>query len=166
MLVFGVDRKKIYLTISILVCLCAAFALKCGISGRQRSIGAFLSNSDTGGRMSETVEIFDIKAGKIVGSRRNNAVFRREACKYLGSVTGMYGNVKVFPDAGYIVRIPVEPPAEASPKLLKDAGILSVDTVYVIFPEKVQPYLLILDGRSRPLCFNFDADTAFLQDIV
>lgn len=164
MLIFMVERKKLYIIAGILACLCAVFLLKCGIVGRKMSVGAFLTES--GGQKTEQVEIFDIEKGLVVGSYENNAGFRKEAIKYLDSISGMYGNIKVFPKAGFIVKIPLEPPVKISSKLPAAAGIEYADTIYVIFPSQGKPYLLLLDGQSRPFCFNFNAETILLQRYI
>lgn len=163
MIIFVFERKKLYIGACILACLCAAFLIKCGISGRRMSVGAFLAVSEAGGQKTEHVDIFDIKEGLVVGSYINNAGFRKEAIKYLASISGMYGNIKAFPKAGYIMKIPLEPPVKLSGKLPAAAGIEYADTVYIIFPSQSKPYLLLLDGQARPNCFNFDADTAYLH---
>ena len=166
MLIFVVERKKIYIFASILACLCLALILLHVSSGRKMSIGAFLTLSDSEGRKPEQVEIFDIGKGLVTGSYDNNAGFRKETFKYLDSITGMYGNVKVFPKYGYIVKIPLDPPAKASAKLLTAAGIEYANKIYIILPSQGKPYLLLLDGQSKPLCFNFDADTTYLHRYI
>ncbi len=163
MLIFMVERKKLYIAAGILACLFAVFSLIGGISGRRMSVRAFLTVSEVSGQALGQVEIFDIEKGLVIGSYDNNAGFRKEAQKYLDSISGMYGNVKVFPKAGYIVKIPLEPPVKLSAKLPAAAEIEYVDTLYVIFPSQGKPYLLLLDGQTKPFCFNFDADTAYLH---
>lgn len=143
-----------------------AFVLPHVTSCKKMSIGAFLAYSDSDGQKSGKVEIFDIEAGSVIRSLENSAVFRKEACKYLDSIKGMYGSVKVFPKAGYIVKIPLEPPVKTSGKLPETAGIEYADKIYVIFPLQSKPYLLLLDGQSRPYCFKFGADTDSLQNIL
>lgn len=165
MLIFVVERKKIYMFAGIIACMCMAFILLHVCSGRKMSIGAFLTASGSEGRKAEQVEIFDIGKGFVIGSYSNNAGFRKEVLKYLDSVSGMYGNVRVFPKVGYIVKIPLEPPFKASAKLLTAAGIEYVDKIFVIFPSQGKPYLLLLDGQSRPFCFVFDADTSAVQKL-
>ena len=163
MLIFMVERKKLYIVAGILACLFTAFLLKCGITGRKMSVSAFLVSTDADEQKPEQVEIFDIEKGAVVDSYGSNTGFRKEALKYVDSVSGMYGNVKVFPKVGYIVKIPLEPPVKASVKLLTAAGIEYINNIYVIFPSQRKPYLLILDGQSKPFCFNFDAEATFLQ---
>lgn len=166
MLILMIERKKLYIASGILACLCAVFLFKCGIDGRKMSVSAFLTVSEDGGQASGQVEIFDIEKGLVVGSYDNNAGFRKEAQKYLDSISGMYGNIKVFPKVGYIVKVPLEPPVKVSAKLTAAAGIEYADTIYVIFPSQGKPYLLLLDEQTRPYCFNFEADTTFLQRYV
>ncbi|HEX2946141.1 MAG TPA: hypothetical protein VHT96_09335 [Clostridia bacterium] len=166
MQIYIIKRDKVYLFAGIVTCLCAAFILLHFYSCSKMSVGAFLVySSDIDRRETEQVEIFDIEKGSVTGSYNNNAVFRKEACKYLGSITGMNGNVKVFPKLGYIVKLPLEPPVKASSKYLKAAGINFVDKIYVIFSSHGRPYLLILDGQSKPYCFNFEADLSTLKVI-
>jgi hypothetical protein len=166
MLILMIERKKLYIAAGILAGLCAVFLLKCGIAGRKMSVGAFLTVSEAGGQTSGQVEVFDIEKGLVIGSHDNNAGFRKEAQKYLNSISGMYGNLKVFPKVGYIVKIPLEPPVKAPEKLMEAAGVEYADTIYIIFPSQGKPYLLLLDEQDRPYCFNFEADTAILQRYI
>lgn len=110
----------------------------------------------------KNIEIFDISKGEVIKKVQSNPEIQKEARSYLEGITGMYIKVKAFPDKGYIIRIPIEPPFEAKNQWLNDYGINSVEEVFILFPEEGMPYLLVLDGKYRPLFYNFDGNTDLL----
>jgi len=112
------------------------------------------------------VEIFDISKGEVIKTIQSNPVIQKEAEKYLKSITGMYAKVKAFPESGYIIRVPLEPPVKVQGQWLTNYGIDSVDEVFILFPGQGTPYLLVLDERSRPLFYNFEGNTDVLLKIL
>jgi hypothetical protein len=118
----------------------------------------FLASKDIQIQEDESVEIFDITKGEVIKRVELNSDIQREAEKFLKGITGMYVKVKAFPDKGYIIKIPLKPSVIVKSQWLNDI----VEKVFVIFPEKEAPYLLILDENERPLFYNFEGSTDLL----
>ncbi|HEX3028054.1 MAG TPA: hypothetical protein VHT34_01830 [Clostridia bacterium] len=105
------------------------------------------------------IEVFDVSQGKVVNRIQSTDEIQKETQKYLEDITGMYPKVKAFPVDGYIARIPLEMPVMLQSQWLKNI----VNEVFVIFPAKEKPYLLILDEKSRPLFYTFKGDTGRIR---
>lgn len=166
MYVIKIDRRKFLISVSIVFGLFIIMAVLHAVPNRKMSINTFLTASDTTGENTENIEIFDISEGKVIYQYKPNSIFQKEATRYLAAVTGMYTKLRVVPDSGYIVKVPLNPPVQASGKWLAASGLTNIDKVYVIFPLQAEPYLLILDKQSRPVCFHFSADTSTLKEYL
>lgn len=109
-------------------------------------------NLEPGYAVHANVEIFDVKQGSVIRQLESSPDIQREAKKFLEEIDGMYVKVKAFPEEGYIVRIPLEPPANIQNEWLNAL----VNEVFVIFPgDENAPYLLVLDGKGRPYFYTF-----------
>ena len=122
----------------------------------------FLSSKNLTASLHKNVEIFDVSKGSVVRSAIPSKKLQNEVEKYLSGITGMYVKVKAFPDSGYMIRVPLDPPIKVQNQWLS----ASVDQAIVIFPQDKVPYLLVLDEKSRPLFFTFQNDTTELLDLL
>ncbi len=107
----------------------------------------------------KNIEIFDMNKGEVIKRVKPNTLIRKEVKNHLNEIYGMYVKVKAFPDKGYIIRVPLEPPVDVKNKWLNDYNINSVEEVFIIFPEEGKPYLLVLDDKKRPLFYIFESHT-------
>lgn len=105
------------------------------------------------------IEVFNVSQGKVVNRIQSTDEIQIDTQKYLEGITGMYPKVNAFPVDGYIARIPLEMPVMLQSQWLK----YIVNEVFVIFPAKEKPYLLILDEKSRPEFYTFKGDTDRMQ---
>lgn len=112
------------------------------------------------------VEIFDIAKGEVIKEVQPGPEIKKEILKYINGITGMYVKVNAIPVKGYIVRVPVTPAIPIQNSWLNDYGINSLNEVFVLFPEKEKPFLLILNNESRPYFYNFEGDTNKLLEIL
>jgi len=133
---------------------CSSFQLD------KANLVGFLVSMDMKVQEEESIEIFDINKGEVVKRVELNPYVQKEAEKLLKGITGMYVKVKAFPDKGYIIKIPLKPSVIVKSQWLNDI----VEKVFVIFPEKEAPYLLILDENERPLFYNFEGSTDSLLE--
>ncbi|NJD03590.1 MAG: hypothetical protein FIA99_13585 [Ruminiclostridium sp.] len=128
------------------------------------SLASFLNSMGVSFYGQKDLEIFDIYKGKVVKRIKPDSVINKVVEGHLEGITGMYAKVKAFPDKGYIIRIPLEPPIKIQSKWLNVYGINSVDEVFILFPEQGVPYLLVLDEKKRPLFYNFEGNTDYLME--
>lgn len=55
-------------------------------------------------------EVFDIQKGEIVKLITNSEILQRDVLKWLDSITGPVGSLKIEPDSGIGVKIVLTPP--------------------------------------------------------
>jgi len=120
---------------------------------------AYIASCYSSSGIARNVEIFDIVKGEVVVKSKPTDLVQQEAIKYLNGITGIYTRVNAFPDKGYIIRIPIYPPAHVQNQWLNGFGIENVGEVFVLFPENENPFLLVLDESSRPFFYIFDVPT-------
>ncbi len=128
------------------------------------SLVTFVASTQTSGPESKNIEIFDITKGEVIKKVQPSTSIQILANGYLNGITGIYVKVKAFPDKGYIVRIPLNPPIKVQTPLLTDYSINSVDEVFILFPEQGNPFLLVLDKKYRPFFYNFEGDVNALLE--
>lgn len=125
------------------------------------SLVILLAAVNISAQVHKSIEIFDVKQGLVVKKLDVNPVVQKEAESYLKGISGMYVKVKAFPEAGYIVRIPLATPVRVQNEWL-DA---SVNEVFIILPGGADvPYLLVLDEKGRPEFYNFKGKTDTLLE--
>ena len=126
------------------------------LSGQSYQPGIIPFISSSQGLVSDKpIEIFDIVKGQVIKKVKSTQSIQDQTLRYLDRISGLSVNVNVFPDKGYIVRIPISPKVQVKNHWLNDNGIHAVDEVFVMLPAQDNPYLLLFDDRSRPYCFVF-----------
>ena len=109
------------------------------------------------------VQVFDVKAGKVVYSVANDEEFQRMAREWLQSVTGLSPRLKPGEDCGFVYRVPL---AEPGAVRLGETTI-AVRDIFLFHCEREKPLLLVFDPNNRPYLLNFDADVRpFLRKIA
>ena len=131
---------------------------------KEISLVTFVTATKTSEDLNRVIEIFDISKGEISKKIRSNTSIQKVANSFLNSVSGMYVKVKAFPDKGYIIRIPLDPPAKVENHWLKDCKINSIDEVFIVFPEQGNPFLLVLDEKARPFFYTFEGNVDVLLE--
>jgi hypothetical protein len=100
------------------------------------------------------IEIFDINKGCVTKKFKSNPAIQKEVQNYLKRITSIYVKFKPIPDKGYMIKIPLKPSVRVKSEWLNDR----IHQVIIIFPKQENPYLLVLDDKSRPLFFNFEGN--------
>jgi len=129
---------------------------------KETSLVTFLTLTQTADNVSKVIEIFDISKGEVIKKVQPNTSIQKVAISYLNGILGMYVKANAFPDKGYIVRIPLNPPAKVQTHWFNDYNIDSIDEVFILFPEQGDPFLLVLDKKFRPLFYTFKGDVDLL----
>ncbi|MFF2089960.1 hypothetical protein [Paenibacillus sp. NPDC058174] len=108
------------------------------------------------------VQVFDVKAGKVVKSVPNDKQFQSFAHSWIGSVTGLAPQLKNDDTCSYVYRIPLEKPAT-----IKVNGIkVAAEDVFLFYCDDKPPLLLVFDEQRRPYLLLFSADIKpFIQKI-
>jgi len=120
----------------------------------------------TASSVSKNIEVFDISKGKVIINQPINADIQNEVSNYVKSVKSVYTKVMPFPEKGYVIRCPFDPPIKTREKLLNDAGIKVLDSVFIIISDKEAPILLVLDSQQRPNFYTFNSNIQPLLDYV
>lgn len=112
------------------------------------------------------IEVFDIGKGEIISKTPLTSDVQNEVFNYIKSIKSLYTKVIPFPEKGYVIRVPLDPPMNVNIKLLNDVGIKSLDSVFIILSNKEAPVLLVLDNQRRPYFYTFNASIQPLLDYV
>ncbi len=176
MVIIKINRKLVKLLIAIVLILSLGFNIYSYLHNIQlankyesiicisnqfsaTSLLSFVTSADISQNDNRVIEIFDITKGEVIKKVQHSNSIQKIVDSFLNGISGMYVKVKAFPDKGYIVRIPLNPPVKVQTHWLKYYNINSVDQVFVLFPQQGSPYLLVLDDKLRPYFFNFTGNT-------
>jgi hypothetical protein len=109
------------------------------------------------------VQVFDVKAGKVVHTVENDEEFQELARTWLRSVTGLSPKLHPGEDCGFVYRVPLAEPGVAR---IGDTSI-AVRDVFLFHCERDKPLLLVFDAGNRPYLLNFEADLGpFLRKLA
>lgn len=117
-------------------------------------------------REKPNVEVFDISRGEVVVKKPLNADIQNEVFNYVKTIKSLYTKVMPFPEKGYVIRVPFDPARAVDIKLLNDAGIKTLDSVFIIVSDKEAPIILVLDSQRRPYFYTFNASVKPLLDYL
>ncbi|MWC28525.1 hypothetical protein [Paenibacillus sp. MMS18-CY102] len=110
----------------------------------------------------QPVQVFDVKAEKVVKSIDNDKQFQKYARGWLKSVTGFAPQLKSDDSCLYVYRVPLLKPT----KVKIDQTELSVKEVFLFNCAGKPPLLLVFDEQRRPYLLLFKADTKPFVDKV
>ena len=109
------------------------------------------------------VQVFDVKAGKVVRTVENDEAFQEMAREWLRSVTGLSPRIGPGEECGFVYRVPLAEPGLAR---IGETSI-TVRDIFLFHCEREKPMLLVFDPGNRPYLLNFDADIRpFLRKIA
>ncbi len=117
-------------------------------------------------RESQGIEVFDIGKSEVISKAPLTADIQNEVFNYVKAIDKLYTKVMPFPEKGYVIRVPFEPPMNVKVKLLNESGIKTLDSVFIIISDKEAPILLVLDSQRRPYFYTFKASVQPLLDYV
>lgn len=126
---------------------------------------AYISGRDPDHR-SKNIEVFDITKGEVIFSEPCSLDIQNEVFNYVKTIKSLYTKVMPFPDKGYVIRVPFDPPMKTDQKLLNKSGIKTLDSVFIILSDKEIPIMLVLDSQERPYFYTFNASIQPLLDHV
>ena len=118
----------------------------------------FITSAHVSAQENKNVEIFDISKEKVIRELPSTPSIQKEAQNYLKGITSIYIKLKPIPDKGYMVKIPLEPPAAIQNQWVSSLA----DEVIIIFPAGEKPYLMIFDTENKLTFFNFEGKTDVL----
>jgi len=105
---------------------------------------------------SHPVQVFDVKAEKVVKSVDNDRQYQKFARSWLKSVTGFAPQLKSDDSCLYVYRVPLNKPV----KVKVSQTELVVREVFLFNCANKPPLLLVFDDQRRPYLLLFSADIA------
>ncbi|NLB77291.1 MAG: hypothetical protein GX796_00145 [Clostridiaceae bacterium] len=114
----------------------------------------------------QNIEVFDITKGEVIITEPTCMDIQNEVFNYVKTIKSLYTKVMPFPEKGYVIRVPFDTPIKVNQKLINEAGIKAVDSLFIILSDKEAPIMLILDGQERPYFYTFNANIQALLDYV
>lgn len=115
---------------------------------------------------SKNIEVFDITKGEVILTEPTNIEIQNEVFNYVKTIKSLYTKVMPFPEKGYVIRVPFNEAIKVKQKLLNEAGIKSLDSLFIILSDKEAPIILVLDSHERPYFYTFNASIQPLLDYV
>lgn len=112
------------------------------------------------------IEVYDIGKNEVISRTPLTADVQNEVFNYVKAVKSLYTKVMPFPEKGYVIRVPFDPPMNVKVKLLNESGIKSLDSVFIILSDKEAPILLVLDNHRRPYFYTFNTSIQPLLDYI
>jgi len=109
------------------------------------------------------VQVFDVKAGKVMRTIPNDAEYQKIAQSWLKSVTGLSPKMKPDEKCGFVYRIPLQKPQPLTVGKLS----FTVRDVFLFHCPDADPILLVFDEARRPYLLELKADLKpFLRKIA
>ncbi|MBP1931231.1 hypothetical protein [Ammoniphilus resinae] len=104
------------------------------------------------------IEVFDVSRGKVVKHIVNTPQVQQEIKNMVYTITGMVSDLKIEPNDGYLVKIPMEPPV-----MIKNQWMdLYAEELILFLSPTSEPKLLIFSDENRPYFVHFNYDISFL----
>ncbi|MFX3633432.1 MAG: hypothetical protein ACE3L7_24085 [Candidatus Pristimantibacillus sp.] len=100
------------------------------------------------------VQVFDVKAGKVIKSVPNDKEFQEQANSWLGSITNLAPQLKNDESCSYVYRIPLEKPVT----IAITGNRIAAQDVFLFNCADKPPLLLVFDEQRKPYLFQFKAD--------
>ncbi|WP_341278103.1 hypothetical protein [Paenibacillus sp. FSL H8-0537] len=108
------------------------------------------------------VQVFDVKAGKVVLTVPNDDDYQKMANSWLDSVTGLAPQLTNDNTCTYVYRVPLAKAYNLSTNNIS----LQVKEVFLFVCGGKAPQLLVFDEQRRPLLLLFKADiAAFIKKV-
>lgn len=109
------------------------------------------------------IQLFDIKAQRIVKTFPNNKDFQATAALWIKSITGLSPQLTIGHQCGYIVRIPLAPAAD----IVLPRETVQVNDVFLIYCPEKEPLLLVFTKERKPYLLQINTDVKpFMQQLL
>lgn len=101
-----------------------------------------------------SVQIFDIKSGKIIKTIPNDAQIQTFTNELISSITGLAPEIAPDNEAKYIIRIPV-----TNPRQIKVGQTnLLINELFLFYYTTDHSILLVFDENKKPFLLHYDSD--------
>lgn len=131
-----------------------------------KSVSFLASTLKSEQEVNKKIEVFDVKAGKVIKSLEFNQEVQDEVLQNIANISGLFVKVNALPVDGYIVRIQFDAPANINNTWVNSSNIYNVSDAFIIFPEKESPYILLFDEQKRPFFFCFEGKYDVLKAYI
>ena len=115
---------------------------------------AFAESAPAPAQPVKPVQVFDVKAGKVIQTLPNEQAYQDFAKSWIGSVTGLSPQLTNDDSCSYVYRIPLVKAATVSVNGMQ----LASDEVFLFYCEGKPPLLLVFDEQRRPYLLLFKED--------
>ncbi|MCY7485552.1 type IV secretion system protein VirB6 [Paenibacillus alvei] len=120
-------------------------------------------NEGSDSTASSPIQLFDIKAQRIVKTFPNNKEFQATAAQWIKSITGPSPQLTIGHQCGYIVRIPLTSPAD----VVLPRETVQVKDVFLIYCPEKEPLLLVFSKERKPYLLRINIDVKpFIQQLL
>jgi hypothetical protein len=96
---------------------------------------------------SDGAEVFDIKKGEIVQTIKNSQSLQNQVKEWLSSTSGIAGALKIEPNDGIAIKIPLIPPYKIHNELVK--GTVTEVVMFIGRSSTYYPTLLIFTKENH-----------------
>lgn len=135
---------------------CAAFLLLLFLSfGMFQAVAAAPEPTQSApSNLSRPVQLFDVKAGKVIKSMPNDEQFQTMARGFLSTVTGLAPQIAPDKNCSYVYRIPL------NESYALKVGELSIQTndVFIFYCQNSKPIILCFNEQRKPFVLEFQSD--------
>ena len=104
-------------------------------------------------------QIFDPKQDKVVHIVQVNSEIHSLIISYLEDIDAIYGKNDPIPEDGYAIKFPLDHAVKIQKKCLNAL----IKEVYIIIPEKEQPFIMLFENENKLSCFPFRGDINILS---
>jgi hypothetical protein len=101
-------------------------------------------------------EVFDIQKGEVVKTINNSASLQSEVEKWISSIAGPVGSLKIEPDNGIGIKIELTPPLKVNNQWM--TGTVTEVVLFVSKTKTYDPMLLIFTKENSVIAVNIHYD--------
>ncbi|SEB92815.1 hypothetical protein SAMN05443246_2381 [Paenibacillus sp. GP183] len=101
-------------------------------------------------------EVFDIQKGEVIKIIKNSANLQSEVEKWLSSIAGTVGSLKMEPDSGIGLKIELVPPLKVENQWI--TGTVTEVALFISEKETYYPTLLIFTKENSVIAVNIQYD--------
>jgi len=127
------------------------------------SVSAWAPSEGSDSAASPPIQLFDIKAQRIVKTFPNSKKFQAVAASWLKSITGLSPQLTIGHQCGYIVRIPLTSVAD----VVLPRETVQIKDVFLIYCPDKDPLLLVFSKERKPYLLRINLDVKpFMQQLL
>ncbi len=108
------------------------------------------------------IEIYDTRLDKVVKSVQAKPEIRNLIIEWINQTDAIYVKANPFPDEGYIVKVPLEPPVAVESEWI--CG--SIGEIYIVLSKQDLPFYVVFDESEHISCYNINGNINILLKML